>query len=295
MQDLNDLRIFMEVVEQGNFSAAAKKMGLPRSRISRRIDILEKNIGVRLIHRSTRQFLVSEVGREYYKHCRAMVIEALAAQGVVDRIQAVPQGTIRISCPSAVIYSKVGKIISDFLIAYPKVCIILESTNRQVDIIKEGFDIAIRVVFDPLENSGLTIRKIAERPQKLVASPTFLSAVKHDITIDNIASLPSLAWGAAESNMEWTLDRKDQRVEVIRHNPRYISEDLMALRVAALAGAGICQLPEYIIQDDLKAGTLIPVLPEWTSRISVIYVAFPSRRGLLPSVRKFIDSVAASF
>lgn len=285
----------MEVVEQGNFSAAAKKMGLPRSRISRRIDILEKNIGVRLIHRSTRQFLVSEVGREYYKHCRAMVIEALAAQGVVDRIQAVPQGTIRISCPSAVIYSKVGKIISDFLIAYPKVCIILESTNRQVDIIKEGFDIAIRVVFDPLENSGLTIRKIAERPQKLVASPTFLSAVKHDITIDNIASLPSLAWGAAESNMEWTLDRKDQRVEVIRHNPRYISEDLMALRVAALAGAGICQLPEYIIQDDLKAGTLIPVLPEWTSRISVIYVAFPSRRGLLPSVRKFIDSVAASF
>ena len=285
----------MEVVEQGGFSAAAKKMEIPRSRISRRIDILEKNLGIRLIHRSTRQFLVSEVGHEYYQHCRAMVIEALAAQEVVDRIQAVPQGTIRISCPSAITYSKVGKIISDFLIAYPKVCIILESTNRQVDIIKEGFDIAIRVVFDPLENSGLTIKKLAERPQKLVASPTFMSAIKHDVTIHNVASLPSLAWGSPEAHKEWTLDHKDKKNEVIRHNPRYISEDLMALRMAALAGAGICQLPEYIIRDDLKARTLVPVLPEWTSRTSVIYIAFPSRRGLLPSVRKFIDSVSANF
>lgn len=295
MQDLNDLRIFMEVVEQGGFSAAALKLGLPRSKISRRVDLLEKKLGIRLVQRTTRQFLVSDVGQEYYQHCRAMVIEAAAAQDVIDRIQAEPQGTIRIGCPSAVIYSKVGQIISDFIVKYPKVCIVLESTNRQVDIIKEGFDIAIRIVFNPLEDSGLTLKKLAERPQKIIASPSFITSMNQDITIENIAELSSLAWGVPEATPAWRLTHKDGRSKTIRYNPRYISEDLVALRMAALAGAGICQLPEYAVRDDLEAGKLIAILPEWVSRTSVIYAAFPTRRGLLPSVRTFIDMLAENF
>lgn len=295
MQDLNDLRIFTEVVEQGGFSAAARKLGMPRSKVSRRMAVLEKNLGIRLIQRTTRQFQVSDVGHEYYSHCRAMMIEAAAAQGIIDRTQAEPQGTIRISCPSAVIYSKVGQIIAQFMMDYPKTSILLESTNRQVDIIREGFDICVRVTFEPLESSGLTVKKLAERPQVIVASPALIKSLKRDIQIDNIAEIPSLAWSSPGHLFEWKLTYKGKETRVIKHNPRYVSEDLVALRMAALAGAGVCQLPEYVVRGDLKEGTLLAVLPEWLSRTSLIYAVFPSRRGLLPAVRGFLDALANNF
>lgn len=295
MQDLNDLRLFAEVVEQGGFSAAARKLSMPRSKISRRMAILEKNLGIRLIQRTTRQFQVSDVGHEYYRHCRAMMIEAAAAQNIIDRTQAEPQGIIRISCPSAVIYSKVGQIIAQFMIDYPKTSILLESTNRQVDIIREGFDISIRVTFEPLESSGLTVKKLAERPQMIVASAALIKSQKTEIRIDNITEVPSLAWNSPGHLFEWKLTHKNKEIRVIKHTPRYVSEDLVALRMAALAGAGICQLPEYVVTQDLQDGTLVEVLPEWVSRTSLIYAVFPSRRGLLPAVRGFLDAMAKNF
>lgn len=295
MQDLNDLRLFAEVVEQGGFSAAARKLSMPRSKISRRMAILEKNLGIRLIQRTTRQFQVSDVGHEYYRHCRAMMIEAAAAQNIIDRTQAEPQGIIRISCPSAVIYSKVGQIIAQFMIDYPKTSILLESTNRQVDIIREGFDISIRVTFEPLESSGLTVKKLAERPQVIVASAALIKSQKTEIRIDNITEVPSLAWNSPGHLFEWKLTHKNKEIRVIKHTPRYVSEDLVALRMAALAGAGICQLPEYVVAQDLQDGTLVEVLPEWVSRTSLIYAVFPSRRGLLPAVRGFLDAMAKNF
>lgn len=295
MQDLNDLRLFTEVVEQGGFSAAARKLSIPRSKISRRMAILEKNLGIRLIQRTTRQFQVSDVGHEYYRHCRAMMIEAAAAQNIIDRTQAEPQGIIRISCPSAVIYSKVGQIIAQFMIDYPKTSILLESTNRQVDIIREGFDISIRVTLEPLESSGLTVKKLAERPQVIVASAALIKSQKTEISIDNITEMPSLAWSSPGHLFEWKLTHKNKEIRVIKHTPRYVSEDLVALRMAALAGAGICQLPEYVVTQDLQDGTLVEVLPEWVSRTSLIYAVFPSRRGLLPAVRGFLDAMAKNF
>lgn len=295
MQDLNDLRFFKEIVEQGGFSAAAKKLGLPRSRISRRMAVLEKQLDVRLIQRTTRHFLVSEVGREYYKHCLAMVMEADAAGEVIEKFKSEPQGTIKLSCPSGVIYSSVGKIISAFMKDYPKVRVILESTNRHVDIIKEGFDAAICVAHNPFENSGLTIKKISDRPQKLVAAPSLINAQKTKITIDTIASLPSLEWGGYDLPHQWKLNQSDGKTIMIQHNPRYISEDLMALRQAALDGIGVCQLPEYLVRHDLETGALVQILSEWRSRISSIYIVFPSRRGLFPTMRRFFDALANGF
>lgn len=295
MQDLNDLRLFKEIVEQGGFSAAAKKLDLPRSRISRRMALLEKQLGVRLIQRTTRQFLVSEVGREYYKHCLAMVIEANAAGEVIEKLKSEPQGTIKLSCPSGLIYSNVGKVISKFMIDYPKTKIILESTNRHVDIIKEGFDAAICIAYQPFENSGLTLKKISDRPQKLVAAPALINAQKKETTIENIAFLPSLEWGGYDLPHQWKLSQANGKTIIIPHKPRYISEDLMALRQAALDGVGACQLPEYLVRHDLETGALIQILPDWTSRISSIYIVFPSRRGLFPTIRRFFDALADSF
>jgi DNA-binding transcriptional LysR family regulator len=196
MQDLNDLRFFAEVVEHNGFAAAARKLGMPRSRLSRRIGLLEDRLGVRLIHRSTRRFTVTEIGREYYCHCVAMMVEADAAQEIIDRIRSEPQGVVRGSCPSSLIYFQVGEMIARFMEECPKVEVLLESTNRRVDVIREGFDLAIRVRFPPLEDSPCR-PETRGHPQRLVASPSILKELSGPFLPADLAALPSLAWDPA--------------------------------------------------------------------------------------------------
>lgn len=295
MQDLNDLRFFAEVVEQNGFAAAARKLGMPRSRLSRRIGLLEDRLGVRLIHRSTRRFAVTEIGREYYRHCVAMVVEADAAQETIDRMRSEPQGKVRMSCPSSVIYFQVGEMIARFMEQCPKVEVLLESTNRRVDMIREGFDLAIRVHFPPLEDSDLVVRKLADSPQRLVASPAILKELSHPPLPADLAALPSLAWDPASLQHEWQLDGPDGATSTIRHRPRFITEDMVALRLAALRGAGVCQFPTFVVADDIKTGRLIDLLPEWSPKSGIIHAVFPTRRGLLPSVRALLDFLAKEY
>lgn len=295
MQDLNDLRLFVDVVEQNGFAAAARKLGMPRSRLSRRIGLLEKRLGVRLVQRSTRHFAVTEIGREYYRHCVAIMVEADAAQEAIDRMRAEPQGLVRVSCPSSVIYFQLGEMIARFMADCPKVEVLLESTNRRVDVLREGFDLAIRVRFPPLDDSDLVIRKLAESTQRLVASPTLLAGLSLPLLPADLAGLPSLAWEPARQEHAWCLDGPGGATAAIRHRPRLVTEDMVALRLAALRGVGICQFPSFMIRDDLAAGRLIDVLPDWAPRAGIIHAAFPSRRGLLPSVRALLDFLGAAY
>jgi DNA-binding transcriptional LysR family regulator len=295
MQDLNDLKYFVDVVEQNGFAAAARKLGMPRSRLSRRIGLLEERLGVRLIQRSTRRFAVTEVGQEYYRHCVAMVVEADAAQDAIDRMRSEPQGIVRVSCPSSMIYFQIGEMIARFMAQCPKVEMLLESTNRRVDVIREGFDLAIRVRFPPLEDSDLVVRKLADSPQRLVASPSLLNAFRRPLLPADLAALPSLAWDPAKLDLEWRLDGPDGAAVTIRHKPRFATEDMVALRLAALSGVGVCQFPTFVVQDDVAAGRLIDILPDWTPKAGIIHAVFPTRRGLLPSVRALLDFLAQGY
>jgi DNA-binding transcriptional LysR family regulator len=295
VQDLNDLRFFAEVVEQNGFAATARKLGTPRSRLSRRIGLLEDRLGVRLIQRSTRRFVVTEIGREYYRHCVAMMAEAEAAQEAIDRMRSEPQGVVRLSCPSSVIYFQLGGMIARFMAECPKVEVLLESTNRRVDVIREAIDLAIRVRFPPLQDSDLVIRKLAESPQLLVASPSMLTDFSRPLVPADLAGLPSLAWDPAKQEHEWRLDGPDGAIATIRHRPRFVTEDMVALRLAAMRGVGVCQFPTFVIEGDVKAGRLIDVLPEWRPKAGIVHAAFPSRRGLLPSVRALLDFLAAEY
>ena len=245
MQDLNDLRFFAEVVDQNGFAAAARKLGMPRSRLSRRIGLLEDRLGIKLIHRSTRRFTVTEIGREYYRHCVAMMVEAEAAQETIDRMRTEPQGVVRVSCPSSLIYFEIGEMIVRFMEQYPKVEVLLESTNRRVDVIQEGFDLAIRVRFPPLEDSDLVIRKLADSPQCLVASPSVSKAFSRPLVPADLTSLPSLGLNPSGLEHEWQLDGPDGATATIPHRPRFATEDMMALRLAALRGIGVCQFPTF--------------------------------------------------
>jgi len=295
MQDLNDLRFFAEVVEQNGFAAAARKLGMPRSRLSRRIGVLEQRLGVRLIHRSTRRFTVTEIGKEYYRHCAAMLVEAGAAQEAIDRMRSEPQGVVRVSCPSSVIYFQIGDMIARFMEQCPKVEVLLESTNRRVDVIREGFDLAIRVRFPPLEDSDLVIRKLADSPQRLVASPSLLEPLSRPLVPADLAALPSLAWNPERLDHEWHLNGPDGAASTVRHHPRLVTEDMAALRLAALRAVGVGQFPSFVVADDLKTGRLVELLPGWTLKPGIIHGAFPSRRGLLPSVRALLDFLAKEY
>jgi DNA-binding transcriptional LysR family regulator len=295
MQDLNDLRFFGEVVEQNGFAAAARKLGIPRSRLSRRIGLLEERLGVRLIQRSTRRFAVTEIGREYYRHCVAMMVEADAAQEAIDRLRSEPQGRVRMSCPPSIIYFQVGEMIARFMEQCPKVEVLLESTNRRVDVIREGLDLAIRVRFPPLDDSDLVTRKLADSAQRLVASPLVMKGLSRSPVPADLTTLPSLAWDPDKLEHEWHLDGPEGATATVRHRPRFVTEDMVALRLAALRGAGVCQFPTFLVADDIRAGRLIDILPEWSPKAGIIHAVFPTRRGLLPSVRTLIDFLAKAY
>jgi DNA-binding transcriptional LysR family regulator len=175
MQDLNDLFYFVQVVDHGGFAPAGRALGLQKSKLSRRILLLEERLGVRLLNRSSRRFSITEIGREYYDRCAAMLVEAEGAEQVVAQVRAEPRGIIRLSCPTALLAFQFGALLARFMAAHPAIEVHLEGTNRRVDVIAEGFDIAIRVRFPPLAPSDLVMRQLDQSTQCLVASPMLVA------------------------------------------------------------------------------------------------------------------------
>lgn len=289
MQDLNDLYYFVQVVDRGGFAPAGRALGMQKSKLSRRIGMLEERLGVRLIQRSTRRFSVTEIGQEYYERCVAVLIEADAAQSVIERVRSEPQGVIRVACPTALINFQFGDLIARFMIENPRVDVHLESTNRRVDVIGEGFDVAIRVRFPPLEHSDLVMRRLDESTQCLVASPSLLAERAYPEGPADLHGWPSLDLGAPQRDHSWSLEHADGRTAVVAHAPRLVTDDMAALREAAIRGVGIVQLPTMMIWQDVQAGRLAHVVPQWIPKSGIIHAVFPSRRGLLPSVRALVD------
>ena len=295
MQDLNDLYFFVQVVDHGGFAPAARALGLPKSRLSRRMAVLEDRLGVRLIQRSTRRFTVTEIGHAYYRHCVAMLVEAEAAAEVIARSHAEPQGVVKMSCPPALLCFQVGNMIARYMAAHPRVAVHLESTSRRVDVIGEGFDLAIRVRFPPLEESDLVMRTLAPSTQRLVASPGLLAGLSRPFVVADLASLPSVDFAPPRREHQWHLEGAEDATASITHNPRLITDDMIQMRLTALAGIGVAQLPTMMVDKDLAAGTLVDVLPEWRPRSGIVHAVFASRRGLLPAVRGLIDHLANEF
>lgn len=291
MQDLNDLYLFVQAVDHGGFAAAARALGLQKSKVSRRIGLLEERLGVRLIQRSTRRFSVTEIGQEYYRRCVAMLVEAEGAQTVIDQSRAEPCGVVRLSCPTGLLAFQFGALFGRFMALYPEVELHIESTNRRVDVIGEAFDLAIRVRPPPLTESELVMRRFDERTIRIVASPDLLKQRAVTLPAD-LTDLPSLDFGPAGGEHRWRLTHTDGSVAEVRHAPRLITDDMAVLRDATLAGAGIARLPTLVIWDDLQAGRLVTLLPDWKPPNEIVHAVFPSRRGLLPSVRALLDFLA---
>ena len=297
MQDLNDLYYFAQVVEHRGFGAAARALGVQKSKLSRRVALLEERLGVRLLQRSSRRFGVTEVGQEYYRQCVAMLVEAESAQAVIDNVRSAPQGRLRMACPPGLLAYRFGEAIARFLAEYPRIEMQVTALNREIDLIGEGYDVAIRAGDAPAELSSLVTRKLGEISRCLAAAPVLLEGRPPPEAPAELARFPGIGFGlrhpdSAPGRHEWRLEHDDGPVAAVPYRPRLVTDDLFAMREAALAGIGVAQLPSLMIEADLSAGRLIELLPGWRLGNEPVHAIFPSRRGLLPSMRALLDFLA---
>ena len=289
MQPLEGFYYFTQVVDHGGFARAGRALGIPKSRLSRHVVALETQLNVRLLNRSTRRFAVTEVGQEVYRHATAMLAEADAALEAVEFVRAEPRGIIRASCPVALAQSALPGMLPEFLRNYPAVRLQLHVSNRRVDVVSEGFDVALRVRSQPSGEDGLVMRAFGRSNQLLVASPAYLSRSGTPASPLELRARETLDYGGEVDPGPWQLVGAQGESVRAEHTPRVLCHDFIVLRAAALAGVGIAQLPESVVREDLQSGALARVLPDWNTPEGIVHVVFPSRRGLLPAVRAFID------
>lgn len=288
MQDLNDLRLFAAVVSHGGISAASRALATPKSRISRRVAALEADLGVRLFERTTRRFRVTDVGRDVYQHATAALAEAAAIDDAASRLRAEPQGLIRISCPIGA-ERRLTASLPAFLAEHPRLRLQFVLTNRRVDLIEEGIDVAVRWGDAVDADAGLQVRTVSHRSQILVASPGLVKPQGLPDHPDLLVGFPTLEWADPTGPARWSLTHADGAAVEVVHQPKVWVSDAALIRDCAIAGVGVALLPEVMCRDALASGALVQVLPDWRSRDGLVYLVFTSRRGLLPGVRAVID------
>lgn len=295
ISDLNDLRLFAEVVERNGFSAAARALGLQTSKLSRRIRALEEELGVRLLNRTSRSLSLTETGRRFYEHCVALVAESRAAKEIVDQTRTKPQGTVRLSCPAALLSSGIAEIISQYILDNPEVQVLVDATSRHVDIVEEGLDIALRVRLPPLEDIDLAVRQLGLSTFVLVASPGLIERLGEVTSLESLAHWPTLASANNRERYVWNLFDASGQAFMLEHRPRMATDDFSTLRTAAVQGAGVTMLPKEFVDDDLRTGKLQLLLPNLASRSGLVHAVFPTRRGMVPAVRHLLDALVAGY
>jgi DNA-binding transcriptional LysR family regulator len=277
------------VVDHGGFAAAERALGIPKSRLSRRITQLESDLGVRLLQRSTRRFSVTDVGNSVHRHAQTMLAEAQAARDVVERLSAEPRGIVRVSIPVGLAQQQMPALLPEFLARYPQVRLQLHVSNRRVDLINEGFDVAMRVRSRLDDDGGLVMRSFGEIQELLVASPKYLNGMGRPSDPDQLAEHVTLSMSEDEVRQRWELHGPEGEVRRVELKPRVSGFDFPMLRSLAEQGVGITLLPETMCAQQVRDGTLEVVLPQWRLPQGIFHAVFASRRGMLPAVRVFID------
>jgi DNA-binding transcriptional LysR family regulator len=268
---------------------------MPKSTLSHRIQQLEAELGVRLLNRTSRQFGMTDAGGEFYRHAVAMLQQAEQAETAIRQRLSEPTGTVRFTAAVATAQFAMRDIVADFLIQFPKVNVVGHATDQAVDIVGENFDVAIRAHSTPLPDSTLVQRTLTPAPWFLFAGSEYLDAKQAPKTPKDLRNHPSLFMMRTGVAPAWRLrhSSKAKGEVVMPLTPRLLHDDMVSLKQAAIAGLGIVALPGYVCREDVRLGTLRRVLPDWLTGDSTITALIPYRRGLLPSVRVFIDHLAA--
>ncbi|SHH30673.1 LysR family transcriptional regulator [Ferrimonas marina] len=287
--DLNDALLFAKVAELKGISAAARALGLPKSRLSRRIAALEQSLQVRLLERTTRSVALTDAGRQFYQHCRRIQEESELAQASLEQLKGEPRGRLTISASVALGQHLLAPHLGEFMARYPAIEVVLRLDNRRVDLVQEGIDLAVRV--GALEDSSLICRQLASAKARLYAAPSYLAQHGTPEQPEALSEHRQLVMTDASQAGQWPLQQGAQR-QVIELNPVLRCNDITSLVTLAQSGTGIVALPDYLVRTQREAGTLVSVLPGWSLPSFPIHLLFPSHLGLTHKARLWCDFVA---
>ncbi len=290
---LNGMRVFAQVVEAKSFSAAAEKLGMSKSLASRHVSALERALSVKLLNRSTRRLSLTEAGALFYEHCARIVQEAELAESRLTRTQSEPAGLVKVTAVPAFAVRHVLPALADFYRKHPKIQVKLFCSNRALDLGDAGFDLGIRVSFDPDPN--LVARKLAVNRGVLCASPAYLKRHGMPRRIEDLRKHECVLFPPLAPKGVWTL-RRDGRKYSVQVGGVFETDEMDVVRAAVAAGLGIGMLPLYMVGDALKQGQLVPLLRQFqVVPESAIYLVYLPNRTLPARVRVLIDFLAERF
>lgn len=295
MQDLSGIAVFTAVVDTGSFTAAAEKLGQSKSAISKQVTRLEQRLGAQLLARTTRRLNLTEVGQAYYDRCRRIIAEAEEAELAVTSMQDVPRGTLRVSAPLSFGISNLAAALPEFMAAHNELRVDIDFSDRRVDIIEEGFDMAIRI--GRLEDSSLIAKRIAATRRPTLASPEYWKKNGIPEHPRDLVHHNCLTYTYLDSPNHWHFrDPENPREEFsVRVGGSMNSNNGNTLAEAAIKGLGIVLSPTFIVADAIKTGTLVPQLEKFEIDPIGIHAIYPPNRHLSAKVRAFIDFLGARF
>lgn len=285
------MKVFVAVVDAGSFAAAAQRLDMSRAMASKYVAALEDHLGTRLLNRTTRRLSLTEAGTAFHERSVQILADIAEAEQVAGHMAAEPRGTLRVTMPLAYGLHRLGPVIAAYASRYPGVKLDLSLSDRKIDLIEEAYDVAIRI--GRLPESGLIARKLGEVQGVIVGSPDYLQRFGIPQTPRDLANHVCLGYSLANSSDEWQLQRGSEKSIGVRVAGQIRADNGDILRLIALAGSGLIFQPWFIIEEDVRAGRLVRVLPDYASPKLGIYALYPSRRHLSAKVRTFVDFVAA--
>jgi DNA-binding transcriptional LysR family regulator len=293
LQSLAQISVFVQVVQRGSFTAAAKTLELSKAAVSKHVSRLEKQLGARLLNRTTRRLTLTEAGEALYRRADAALAELEAAQGEVVELTGEPRGRLRVTAPVHLGETVLAPVFGEFCHRYPQIMLDLDLDNRIIDLVKGRFDLGLRVTAPP--SSSLVARRLAEVQSATCASPDYLARRGHPRTPAELREHDCLSYSLDRTPSEWHYRKRRGRWLDIRVGGRFRCNNDSALIRAALDGMGILHCPDLFIADELRTGRLVPLLQDYETPVLSLAVVFPTRENLAPKVRVFVDFMAEHF
>ncbi len=290
MDTLNDIAVFVQVVDSGSFTAAADTLNLSKSVVSKYVTRLEDRLGARLLNRSTRRLSLTEVGRAFYTRSRRGLLEIEDAEAEVSHLQGEPRGELRLNSPMSFGILHIAPRLPAFLARYPDMTVDMVLDDRRVDLVEESFDLAIRI--GDLPDSALVARRLGPCHHVVCGSPDYFARHGVPRTPEDLAAHTTLSFRYHDSPNEWRFVAPDGTYRKAAIDSRVQMNNSLALREAVLAGAGITLTPTFVVGADIRAGRLKAVLTDYQPREVSIYAVYPQRKHLSPKIRAFVDFLA---
>ena len=293
MDRLTEMEAFATVVDQGRFTDAARKMGISKSAVSKHVSSLEARLGARLLNRTTRRVSPTEIGLAYYDRARRVLNDAGEADALVTSMQTEPSGLLRISVATDFGVNHLSPVLGEFLQEFPDITVNMVLNNRFVELISEGFDLAVRI--GELEDSTLRARKLAETTKRMVGSPEYFEKYGRPEKIDDLNDHKLLHYSNMANDSVWKLTAPSGEIRQVRTAGWLSVNDGQSLLNAAVSGLGIAYLPSFLYGDTLEQGLIQEAIPDLPGETQGIYAVYPPGRFTQPKVRAFIDFLAHSF